>query len=472
MAEHFQSILVLVLNKAYGVAGRINEKARDLIVQILYIGLFGIYIAFRAKIFKHALYREILHGVSTRHLFCTVVLLIIVVLTINAPLSKVKWRSSILYTQLLTGIGIILISFLHPIGAGYRLFGFQLVLVFPSLFLVWNNRADYRRLIKPIVNAVSIIGVVFYAGTYMMAFKGRLMMDPGTIRCAGVMPNSNSFSLIGMELVLCAIYLLAAEGGGWGNTIYCGITLGMGIGIVLEGQMRIAILTIGICTVVTAYYILRFFRRKANWKMIAHALVLIFLVGIMIQLTAIMIDINQQVVARKQADTTASEVDNGSPSELGNSPTKAQDEPDVTDRLINTEGQDLNAYSSGRILIWGNYARNLNMLGHNFDEYDPLIYTGKKNLPFAHNIFLEIAFRCGIPVGLMAVLYYLICGVVCNKFIFVRSDSKQLYLLFPIISAIAFALEALLDCAVLPFFQAEALLFYIAVAVMIDKNEN
>ena len=206
--------------------------------------------------------------------------------------------------------------------------------------------------------------------------------------------------------------------------------------------------------------------------MLVHVLVLIFFVGIMIQLTAIMIDINQQVVARKQADTTASEVDNGSPSELGNSPTKAQDEPDVTDRLINTEGQDLNTYSSGRILIWGNYARNLNMLGHNFDEYDPLIYTGKKNLPFAHNIFLEIAFRCGIPVGLMAVLYYLICGVVCNKFIFVKSDSKQLYLLFPIISAIAFALEALLDCAVLPFFQAEALLFYIAVAVMIDKNEN
>ena len=72
----------------------------------------------------------------------------------------------------------------------------------------------------------------------------------------------------------------------------------------------------------------------------------------------------------------------------------------------------------------------------------------------------------------MAVLYYVICGIVCIKFLIVRSKDKQPYLLFPIIFAIAFALEALLDCAVLPFFQTEALLFYIAVAVMIDKEVN
>jgi len=472
MTESFQSFLIKIMNAAYGVTCRISEKARALIVQVLYIGLFGIYIAFRAKIFKHALYRELLHDVSVRYLFCTAILLIIVVLTINAPLCKVKWRASILYTQLLTGLGIILISFLHPIGAGYRLFGFQLLLVFPCFFLVWNNRGDYQRLIKPIVNAVSIIGIVFYAGTYLMAFRGRLMMDPGSIRCAGVMPNANSFSLIGMELVLCAIYLLAVEGGGWINTFYCSITLGMGLGIVLEGQMRIAIITIGICSIVTAYYILRFFRNKANMKMFAHVLVLIFLAGIMIQLTAMMIDINQQVIARKQGVVTADAGDSSQSSELMNPPPEVQDESDVTDRLIKTEGQDLNSYSSGRIWIWQNYARELNMLGHNFDEYDPVLFTGKKNLPFAHNIFLEIAYRCGVPVGLMAVLYYLICGIICIKFLFFRSENKRLYLLFPIISAIAFALEALLDCAVLPFFQAEALLFYIAVAVMIDKNEN
>ena len=142
----------------------------------------------------------------------------------------------------------------------------------------------------------------------------------------------------------------------------------------------------------------------------------------------------------------------------------------VTDRIIKTEDEDLNTYTSGRIRIWKNYASKLNMLGNNFDEYDPMDFTGVKGLPFAHNIFLEIAYRCGIPVGLMAVLYYVICGIVCIKFLFVRSENKQPYLIFPIIWAITFALEALLDCAVLPFFQAEALLFYIAVAVMIDKE--
>lgn len=464
MTDIIQDFFISILNPVYSVTGRISEKIRNLIIQILYIGIFGMYIAFRAKIFKHAFYRVLLQDASTRYIFCTIVLLIIAVLTINAPLHKVNWRQSILISQLMTGLGIIIISFLHPVGAGYRLLGVQLVFIFPLFYFIWNNRADYSKLIQPIIYSVIFIGILFYAGTYLMAFRGRVVVEV-LGRVAGVMPNANSYSLIGMELVLGGFYLLAAQGGKWTNTCISGIIIGMGLGIVAGGQMRIAVLTIGICIFFTIYYCIRFFRNRASKKMVVHAIVIVLLAGAMIQLTAMMIHINQQAINRKQGAESATE-EIAQPIEIAEVP----DEPDVTDRLVMTEGQDLNSYSSGRIWIWQNYYNALNLLGNNFDEYDPMQFTGKKGLPFAHNIFLEIAYRCGVPVGLMAVLYYVICGWVCIRFLFARSDNKQPYQLFPIIFAIAFALEALLDCAVLPFFQAEALLFYIAVAVMIDKE--
>lgn len=467
MTDIIQNCFISILNRIYKVTGRINEKTRELIVQILYIGIFGMYIAFRAKIFKHAFYRELLHDASTRYIVCTVVLLIIAVLTINKPLHKVNWRPAILYSQMLTGLGIVIISFIHPVGAGYRLLGIQLLLVFPCCYFIWNNRGDYRNLIRPVINAVIIIGIIFYAGSFLMAFRGRLMFDPGTYRLAGVMPNSNSFSLIGLQLVLCGLYLLAVEGGKRTITCFAGIITGMGLGIVVEGQMRIAILAIGLCSFFTFYYCVRFFRQKATKVMLIHFVVYILLAGSMIQLTAIMPDINQQAINRKNGIT---EVVQEEPA--AEQPETEPDEPDVTDRIKKTEGEDLNTYTSGRILIWQNYYNALNLIGNNFDEYDPVMFTGREDLPYAHNIFLEIAYRCGVPVGLMAVLYYLICGLVCIKFLFVRSDNKQPFQLFPIIFAITFALEALLDCAVLPFFQTEALLFYIAVAVMIDRDVN
>lgn len=462
MTDIIQDFFISILNPVYSVTGRISEKIRKLIIQILYIGIFGMYIAFRAKIFKHAFYRELFHDASIRYIACTIVLLLIAVLTINAPLQKVKWRPAILYSQLLTGLGIVIISFLHPIGAGYRLLGFQLLLVFPCFYFIWNNRRDYKELIRPVVYAVTIIGIIFYSGTYLMAFRGRLAYDPWSTRLAGVMPNSNSFSLIGMELVLCAIYLLVVEGGSWFNTCLAGIITGMGLGIVIEGQMRIAVLTIGLCSFFSLYYAVRFFRNRATKKMLVHAIVVLLLAGTMIQMTAIMTSVNQNAINRKNGVETVAE--EAAP------PAENPDAPDVTDRILKTEEEDLNTYTSGRIQIWQNYYNALNLLGNNFDEYDPMQFTGKKGLPFAHNIFLEIAYRCGVPVGLMAVLYYVICGWVCIRFLFVKCENKQPYQLFPIIFAITFALEALLDCAVLPFFQAEALLFYIAVAVMIDKE--
>ena len=458
----FQNFLIFNLNLINLGTGRISEKVRDLISQILYVVLFSYFIAFRAVIFRGWAFRELLPTKTSRYIFCTTLLLTIAIMNIKKPLRRVPWRSFLIITQMLMGLAIIIISCIHPIGEGYRLFGFQLLMVFPVFYLVWNNRRDYENLFRPITYALLLVGDVFYVINYVMAFSGRLVMDGA--RCNGCMPNANSFSLIGMELVLGGMYLFSVKKGSWIKTIISGTSIGMGMGIILAGQMRIAILTVCICSIVSLFFCLRYFKLSFNRTVFCQLLTVALLIFIFIEASSSMIDINKRAIERNLGIITEQET--------ADSGIQAPEEPDVTDRFDLSTGKDLNSYSSGRIQIWKNYASHLNWIGNDFDQYDPVAYTGHEELPYAHNIFLEIAYRCGVPVGILSMIYYLICGFICIGFLFFKTDNKQRYLLFPIIASIAFALEALLDCAVLPFFQAEALVFYISVAVIVDKKIN
>ncbi len=457
-----QHFFIFNLNLINIGTGRISEKAKDRIILFLYIALFSFFIAFRATIFKGWAFRELLPTKSSRYLFCTIIFLVITILSIKKPLHRVRWRSSVILAQLTMGLLIIIISFIHPIGDGYRLFGVQLILVFPAFFLVWNNRRDYENLFCPIINAMLFVGMLFYIINYILAFGGNLA-TVGT-RCNGCMPNANSFSLIGMEMVLGGLYLFSVKDRRWIKSIYSGVSIGMGTGIILTGQMRVAFITVFICIMTSLFFNFRYFKVKIDRTVLCQLLIIILLIFLFVEASSAMMDINKRARERNQGITPSVETTE--------SQNKAPQEPDVGDRFDISTGKDLNTYSSGRIQIWKNYASHLNWIGNDFDQYDPVKFTGSAELPYAHNIFLEIAYRCGVPVGILSMIYYLICGFICIGFLFFKTDNKQRYLLFPIIASIAFALEALLDCAVLPFFQAEALVFYISVAVIVDKKIN
>ena len=469
MIEGFlQELLIRTLNPLHSVINRVDKTIKEIAVWCLYIVGFSYFIISRSPLLRGKFFVGLLHPVSTRHALGMIMLLLIAVLTIDEPLHRIQWRRSIILSQLLMGIGIVAISFIHPIGDGYRLFGFQLIFIFPCLYLVWNNRADYYNMIRPIPYSIIICGMIFCVGTFMLALKGRLVMD-GT-RCAGIMSNANVFSLVGLELVLCGIYLLITERINWGRTIITSTAIGLGIGVVVLGQMRIAIIAILTCSIVAAYYCWSHLDRKITKRFVVHAITGLVLVVILAEATTYLDNINQAAI-EKRSKVYAETVEETPTEPAEDTGTSTNENVDmIIDRFKASNDADLSSYSSGRIRIWKNFAGELNWLGHDYNKDDAIAITGIPTLPYAHNIFLEIAYRCGVPVAIIAMMYYLLCGFICIGFLFRRSDNKQPFLIFPIICTITFALEALLDCAVLPFFQAEALLFYISVALVVDKN--
>ena len=467
--EYLQELLIRTLNPLYSITNRVDKTVRKTTVWCLYVVGFLYFIVSRSPLLRGKFFVGLLHPVATRHALGMVMLLLIAVLSIDAPLHKVKWRRSVILSQLLMGIGIVAISYIHPIGDGYRLFGFQLILIFPCLYLVWNNRADYYDLIRPIPYSIIISGMLFCAGTLRFALKGRLVMDG--VRCAGIMSNANVFSLVGLEMVLCGIYLLTTERTSWWKTVMISSAIGLGIGVIVLGQMRIAIIAVLTCSIVTLYYCLRHLNRKATKKSLLHAVFGLVLVILLAEATTYLDNINQAAIEKKNQVVT--EAVEGAAEPAGDTGSGTNENVDMLiDRFKSSDDADLSSYSSGRIRIWRNFANELNWLGHSYDKGDAVALTGVPSLPYAHNIFLEIAYRCGTPVGIISMVYYLICGIICIGFLFRKDDNKQPFLIFPIICTITFALEALLDCAVLPFFQVEALLFYISVALVIDKGQK
>ena len=458
MSNAIQLFYIKTLNPLYQLTGKISDRTRNIIIFIIFL-LFFIYFACYRSSILNPIVSTPLPTLFDRHLWGSVLLLLLSIFSINQPLHHVEWKGIILIPQLLMGLGIVITGFIHPIGDGYQTFGFMLLFVFPCLYFVWNNRRDYDLLFSLLVYAMIIANLCLFLLLFYYASKGQLLMEGA--RCAGIMSNSNCFSLIGLELVLGAVYLLITKKPGWPLFVLLCFSAGTGLGIMLIGQMRLAFIIVFVCLLVSILFVAikKGSVKQTNMKkLLIRCFAGLGIIALTIMLSFVLLNINNRAVdsanavSQNAAEQTAT----------------AKDTSNVFDRFKIKE-RDANSFSSGRVIRWKLYGKELNLLGNNFDLYDQDKMTGGQAYPFAHNIFFEIGYRCGIPVGILSVLLIIITGIMSLKYLFSKKN-KELYLLFPIISAITYAAEALLDCAALPFFQAEALCFYFAMIVFIDKK--
>ena len=129
------------------------------------------------------------------------------------------------------------------------------------------------------------------------------------------------------------------------------------------------------------------------------------------------------------------------------------------DRFV-PDGRDLDAYTAGRYSIWKGYAQFLNMTGNDFSKADWKALTGNK-VKHAHNNFLEIAYRCGIPVACLHLLLELIAGIICIIYLFSKRFRDPAYL-FSIVFMITYAIQSMFDIATIPFERPAPFYFYMA----------
>ena len=121
-----------------------------------------------------------------------------------------------------------------------------------------------------------------------------------------------------------------------------------------------------------------------------------------------------------------------------------------------TDGKDLNAYSTGRITIWKAYASELNWSGH---EGVPPKYFNKE-IKSTHMTPLQIAYESGIPTGVAYLLMNIASGMLALWFAW--KHGKLRYATAPVMFTAVFGVLSMLGSCPDSFGYLTTLFYYLA----------
>lgn len=463
--EIYQKPFIVILNQIYKVTGKINENVRNKIITLSFGAIMLYFLAFHSVCFRPILKKEL----TQNHIICGILLCIIIGFSIKDKLKTVEWRPFFFSTYFLAGAGILVISFLHPIGSGYRAFAVLMILIFPQLYIVWNNREDYKTLYDSVSKATCVVGLVYYLLCWILAFNHKLVFVGS--RMNGTMYDANLFSMVGMVMATCALYILLSHNDDAKCFLLAASSEGFGISIVLLGQSRLSILVLAGNWLAFFIFTLKNKSFDRNRKKIAKktAIILFFVIlGIVAKEGMICINNDTKAInTETQVIQIAEETNVDTKNDL--SAKKTEKNQTVLNRFYVGKGMDLDTYTAGRYHIWKNYCKYLNMTGNDFSKADWKDLT-ENTVKHAHNNFLEYGFRLGIPVAILHTIVECIAGIFGIIFLFGRKYKDPIYL-FVIVSLVMYAIQSMFDIATIPFERMAPFFFYMSLVPVIEKRK-
>ncbi len=120
----------------------------------------------------------------------------------------------------------------------------------------------------------------------------------------------------------------------------------------------------------------------------------------------------------------------------------------VSDEVIDgiTNGSGVEDFSNGRTEIWRTYANELNMNGH--EGMDTVAENGEV-LIHAHNTYLQTAYDCGIPAGILFLVWLFLTGIgTCIYYSRIerrRDAADHIYCAVPLLAMIGFGITGMVE---------------------------
>lgn len=460
--ELLQKIYIILLNHLFLLTGKVNEKIRNAIITVCCFSLTASFVVYFTKALKIKNDRSMLHFV------CCMIIFVMIMASLNKPLKPVRWNKLIFYTFFLAGLGIFVTSLLHPVGDGYRAFSFIMMFGFPCLYFVWNNRGDYEELYNRLAASTAVVGILYYIYYSYLASKGELNFLNGRVCVTFYDPNM--FSMIGMIAVNAAFYMLLVnrESPAW--FALTSFSMGIGLSIVYLGGSRLSMLVVAgsLFSFLVFLFKTRDDRKSNNIKTkVLKTVIVAVSIVIFVMIGNLMLSVNNTIVVDRTLTSEAFDgsdaVNTDDTSENPEVSGENVDNNDVIDRIVtSTQEASADSFLSGRLTLWKNYSKFLNLTGNDFSKTDWKVMTeGAPDARHAHNNFFEIAYRCGVPVACIHIFLELIAGIICLIWLFGRKY-REPFFLFCIVSMVCYALESMFDIATLPFERPAPFYFYMA----------
>ena len=460
-----QKVYINCANRIFALTGKMNNRLRERILQLVCMTIPVYFI----MIYSGTVFRWNLNTQLSRHIVGSVILLLLLIFSIDREQGYVRWRKIIIIPLFLSGLSILFVSFLHPVGSGYRVFALMLMFLFPAISFIWNNRGDYDRLFDCLAYAMTLAGLVYLLICFWGFTHGRSdFMYSGRLRAT--MSHSGNLSQLYTSVFCSALYLLIQHKENKKVGYYAALSAGVSIGMLLLGQGRSCILACIASMLCAIFFYIRYIPKEFSLRSIVRIealLLIIVLSSLSVAKMSALPKYIEEAKDRASAENTevAEETTDDEPATANE---KAHENQKATDRF-SAEGKDINSFSSGRIALWKLVGSNLNFFGHDVEKQSIHDLTQDDWHIYAHNVFLEISYRCGIPVGLIFIFLEFFAGCVCLRYLF-ANKKKTTWLIFPIMFMIIYVTQSMLDCASMPFILESGCYYYLIMAPMMDRR--
>lgn len=443
-----QAIYIKILNPVFNFTSRVNEKCRNIIITAAYT--FIALIVVMERVFSYYDYQLI--GSTGVMLIETVLLAIITVFSIKEHLKPVKWNRLFYWTYFLFSFWMFAMCFVHHTGEGIRPFSIMLIIIFPCLYFVWDNRGDYESLFDKMALGTTISAIVFYIVQMYSVLHGNILVEG--IRYQGTTANPNNLGMICIAFFVSAIYLAARNRKA---EIIFFVIAGFALSLIFLSQSRGSTLSILAALII---WIVFYIGNKETRKNFLSLILALLIIGA----SAFAGDLAMDRMSDAYVQNSITEE---TQHEEAAAPSQAQT---VFERFENTGG-GINGFSSGRVAILKYHLKNLNMLGHDYTKaYENNLQDNLKLRKWAHNTILEYASRCGIPAGILFMIIEIMAAVymVC---VIVSPRRRTTGSLFAAMVIAAYGVQSFIDVMYLPD-QYNLFMEFMIVLVVLGRRRD
>lgn len=482
------------LNTAQKLVCNIPLRVRNGMLSVIMIVLSVYYILDYSK-----LLRFVFRTADGRGLFVMLLLVLLTVFSIkDDSIKKVEFNKPAMGVYFLFALSVILAGLIHPLREGWMVFAATLFIM-PAFYIVWGNRGDYDQLFMRIASVWMKTGIVFYIVSFVCLPPDSWHFYLG--RYAGVTASPNYIGMISVTTLAASVYMLLKEK----NILIAVITVGASIMMVWIASSRTAIIAdfaiIVICVILIA--------KKSNPVCLydpvrtSLALMIALLVGMAFirvsDIPAVNMGYQGIKAVREITDTdekfTDEELVNAgieipaAVQGLGTSwiqllipAAYAEDlagEAEKTETGVASTSGSLtdhgagNDFSNGRMEIYGQVLRQINLFGHDPNE-NPLYFNnpavGMQEVKGAHNTPLDFTYVCGIISGLLCLALEVMAALFVLRYVF--SANRTHGNAYAVMIITGYGIESMLDIQVIMGNRALVTLFFLAFSMIAVKAEE
>ena len=398
--SYLQSAYIFIAKPFGAINTEKNRKVRDVLVFLCFFAIFVLILVFisRPAMFKDeagelSSLETALLGLNQfqNAIICGTILLIATLLSVENGIKKVPWNWFIGYIWLFLSVLIVISGLFHNIGSGSIVSQVIIALILPMLFLAWHSRDDSERLY--VLVSYAIIALVFIVG--FMSILAYPLADNtianNSTRYMSFLNNPNRLGFFATTGAVAAVYLCGYMKKFW--IIIPAAALGICLQFAWLCKARSSALAILLLLVL--WMLLHLKNKDSVKKLLAFILI-----------AAVVCGATAPFITREAPEKAAY---NSVPIPLV-AVAKAA-EGDALERL--QSGDDTGDYTSGRIAAWKEYVKYINITGNDASYYLPIKAIDEESgfsvyYSLAHNTPLEVAFRSGIPAGILFLLLELI----------------------------------------------------------------